>query len=509
MFKRNLAILITFLFLVLASGCAPECTAEEIASFVPILESPPNGSEVSYDSPITFDWTHNESCRPHEYQIIIDNLGVYYVEGDTSNFDYGLGFSPGIQYEWIVRGIAKDENNHTVNGPHSEIWTFTTDGRCSSASELVQPVLTAPQFGEWLGEGQGPGPSLATIRWSYSGDCYPDSFHYQAASDPGFTNIITSGITDWNQHKANISVPRCARIHWRVQARAGNNSGEYSEPSRFTYASISSCFQNQASIDAALIRGFVFEDYCMATFPYVPEDVGISMECAFSGKFGVYGNGVRARGINGEPGMPNVVIDLGAGQCPSTGLDEFTTMSNGMYYFMVQSPGEYCVSVSKIKNPDLKNGIWTNPLTDQEVTQQTLTFGPGEMKKLQDFGWDKYDYIPVEFGIHLLSVCRAGDSTDHREIMYLEKGQIVPIIARNEDSTWFLTKFGCYVSLATGEPAQDPGDLPIYPGPPPPQPQEDPDILKSCSSYNDPGLCPTPRCKWVIAAGAPDFCTDN
>ena len=178
---------------------------------------------------------------------------------------------------------------------------------------------------------------------------------------------------------------------------------------------------------------------------------------------------------------------------------------------MVQSPGEYCVSVSKLKNPSLEDGVWTLPLTNQDVAQQTLTFNQGDYKKNQNFGWDENDFIKMKLEVLVQSVCRSGDSKEHPEDRYFEKGRIVQITARNEDATWFLTKFGCYISLATGEPLEDPSILEIYPDVPPPQPPEadDPNVLKSCSSYDDRGLCPTPRCKWVIAAGAPDFCTDN
>jgi len=510
--KKILTALIFFLLMLISAGCAPECTAEEIASFTPILISPANGSEVSYDSPITFDWTHNESCKPKDYQILIDPLNYYYVEGDETSFSYGLGFSPGTQYQWFIRGSAKDDNNQSKLGPKSAVWTFTTDGMCTSASELVAPVLTEPAFGEWLGEGKGPGPGFVRIKWSYPGDCFPDGFQYQVAADPEFENIIMSGQSDWDQYYDEyIYVPRCARVYWRVKARIGNQYGDYSEASRFTYASISSCFQNQESVDAALIKGRVFADICLLTKPWIPEDDVVLPPCT-SSSFGIHGDGNQSRGAEGDPGIEDVIVELGAGPCPSTGLDTFHTLKNGLYYFMVQAPGEYCVSASKITNPSLENGIWTEPLTDEDVTQQTLTFGPTDTEMHQNFGWDDNNYIQVEFIPEFITKCRSGYGMDYPEELYLEKGIPVPLIARNNENTWFLTRLGCWVYSEQGF------DLPIGPKPLPPPapiPVDIPDDggeeegLPDCDEFTGPNDCPSDHCKWEPDDLGLGTCTDK
>ena len=171
------------------------------------------------------------------------------------------------------------------------------------------------------------------------------------------------------------------------------------------------CWQTQQSIDASLSKGYVFEDYCAATVPYVPEGVGIAPPCVFGEPYGVHADGDRARVASenemtgeddpAESGIPGVVVDLGAGPCPSTGLDQFTTTERGNYYFMVQSPGEYCVSIDKANNPSLDHGIWTLPLTDQDVTEATITFNQGDDLLMQNFGWDQNDFLKIEFLVDL------------------------------------------------------------------------------------------------------------
>jgi hypothetical protein len=530
--KKLFFLILTIPMLILIAGCAPKCTVEEIASFVPILESPPNGSEVSYNNLVTFDWTHNQSCMPEKYEIVIgEKLHSELVDGETSKYDYYYAFIPGKQYEWFVRGAVKDENNKFVYGPPSETWTVTADGLCSSAAELAQPFSTHPLNGELLGEGEGPGPGSVDILWQYSGDCFADSYHYQVAADPGFTNIITSGTNIVDNPREEIFVPWCAKVYWRVQAVVRNDGGEYSEPSHFTYTSSSNCFENQTSTDPLLIKGYVFEDYCGSTVPWVPDGVGITPPCVFGEPYGVHADGVRARADTenemtgdtdpAETGISDVVVDLGEGPCPSTGLDQFTSTKNGNYYFMVQSPGEYCLSIDKANNPDLDHGIWTSPLTDQDVTGETITFNPGDDLVMQNFGWDKNDFMKIDFWVDLTSFCRFGDSKYHQAVTEVQAGKVIPIFARNKDATWFATYVNgmrCFISVASGAPKEDPTELMIFPVQADPRPTVDPNgstgdtnrpTVDPCANNASQRDCIAAGCLWHPATLSPGYCSSD
>ena len=529
MSRRILFLSLSIVMIVLAAGCAPECEEGDYASFIVIPESPTDGTMISYQNPPYLDWTHQEDCKPAQYRIkikdLVTNGSVSFVRSaDESNIPLSIimDLKPNRDYEWYVQAASLGLQNIS---PPSQSLRFKTDGLCD-VDQLVPPILLTPQDGTW--KKFSSGSNNARLEWLYPEACFPEYYHYQLAADPDFTNIITSGITEFSDYYSlyyppgetswirsphsykRVTVPECARVYWRVEARRGNASGGYSETFRFTNAADFSCWQNQQSIDAALIKGYVFIDQCDTTVPYVPDGVDIWPPCTFGEPYGVHGDGNRARG-SGEPGEANVIVDLGSGPCPSTGLDEFVTQSNGMYYFMVQSPGEYCVSVSKTKNPQLSDGIWTNPLTDQDVTGQTLMFTPGETQKSQNFGWDPYDYIEVDFHVDVLSACRQGDSAQFPVELFLPAGRYVQVIARNESSTWYLTTLGCYLSIATGEPADN--DIPIYPLLPPPEPQiiENQPTGKSqkpCSNYDDPGLCEANGCRWVYTAVGPGICTN-
>jgi len=507
MSSKRLFILFTIPLLFLAAGCAPECTMEEYSTFFPIITSPADGAILDHASQPVLDWTHEESCVPEYYAVHIARedgaSGVTSVPGDQTKYTMENSLLPGLSYEWYVEphGAFTGDGSGEVNvqyitGNRSPIYSFTASGRCSP-SELEPPVLTKPEDGKWIGDVFGYGYTNVSIRWEYPGDCYPEYFHYQLAADPGFTNIITSGITDWDDHSQWVSVPECARVYWRVEARTGNSSGGYSEPNRFTFMLDGTCWQNQQSIDASLIQGFVFEDICGSTVPYVPENVGISPPCIFGEPFGVHADGIRARS---EQGIGDILVDLGAGPCPSTGLDQFETQQNGMYYFMVQSPGQYCVSIDKANNPDLDHGIWTLPLTDQDIAQVTLDFNQGDDRILQNFGWDENDFLQIEFLVDLLSFCRAGDSSEHTAVAEVPAGIMIPIFARNEDATWFATIVDgkrCFISIASGKPEEDPNDLMIFPRQPGPVIVEEITAPKVCSDYKTEDACMNHNCQWI------------
>lgn len=101
-------------------------------------------------------------------------------------------------------------------------------------------------------------------------------------------------------------------------------------------------------------------------------------------------NGVREAG---EPGLVGVLVNLGQGDCPATGLASTITASEGRYQFSGLSPGTYCVSVDEagaINSSILVPGLWTRP---PEVGQITIVLSAGEQLSEINFGWD-YQFLP-------------------------------------------------------------------------------------------------------------------
>ena len=521
--KKAVFLIVSTLIILTASGCTKPCAENDYESFALFLDSPPDGSTVTYGEPVTFDWHHEESCEPyryvfHLYDPIEDRTVQVPTMDNTSELtDYlqallaidKMSAVAGREYHWYV--VPAGENWGQLQGEETLILAFTYGEMCTPG-ELDPPELVKPEDGSWAELNQAK--TAIYIEWSHLGNCYPEEYHYQIATDPDFNHIVMTGKHEGTWVFDYIDVPNCTHLYWRVRSAVGNSTSAWSAPYSFYYASDNTCWLVQSPGDAALIKGYVFDDKCTGSLPYESDSNTPPQGCV-SSQYGIHADGVFDAATNSEPGIGDVIVRLGSGPCPSTGLDEFSTMANGMYYFTPQAPGDYCVSVSKSDNPELEDGIWTRPLTDQIITEQTVTFSPNDMEYNQNFGWDKNEFKKLNFNVQKLSTCRQTDNKNSPAVMYLEEGSVIPVVATNEEKSWYLTLFNCFVSIATGEAEE--GDLPLYPEQPIPviddqagPAQANPAGAKPCSSYTSgPRDCPSPRCIWVYPIAGPGYCTEN
>jgi hypothetical protein len=134
------------------------------------------------------------------------------------------------------------------------------------------------------------------------------------------------------------------------------------------------------------IGGKVWHDLCKT--PY--ETVAVPP----AGCIKLPDGGVVANGLleGGEPGIAGVVVALGSGACPSTGLATIAADADGVYTFVGLSAGTYCVSSDPLDATNetiLIPGGWTNPAGGSV----TVTLGAGEERLDVNFGWD-YQFLP-------------------------------------------------------------------------------------------------------------------
>ena len=532
--KKTIFLVISVLLIIIASGCTKrQCVEADYPTFQAILDLPANGSTVGYGDDITFDWHHNEPCEPHRYILYmrdtvqdhtahtISDIGATEL---TSNLESILILNkltpyPGREYQWWVVPTSWEKTEESLYGPESQKFTFTY-GEICSPGELVPPELAEPEDGSWANSTNQP-PEV-NISWSNMGDCLPEEYHYEVALDPDFNQIVHTGnqISKW--WGGFIPVQDCSHLYWRVQSVAGNSSSVWSETFSFFYEGENPCwFAESGDVDAigATIKGYVFEDKCPGSLPFESESVTPPQGCV-SSQYGIHADGIWDNVTNSEPGIPDIGVFWGDGPCPVSALDMSITDENGMYYFQVQAPGEYCVFISKSESPELENGLFTLPwpATDYYLAQQTITVSPNDIAE-QNFGWDRDEIAKLNFKVKVLSTCRLTDNKNSAAVMYLEEGSVIPVVATNEEKTWFLTRFDCFVSIATGEAEE--GDLPLYPEQPIPvvDGQGDPDPtgsgesdpgVKPCSSYTSgPRGCPSPRCVWIYPIAGPSYCTES
>jgi len=147
---------------------------------------------------------------------------------------------------------------------------------------------------------------------------------------------------------------------------------------------------------SASISGWIWHDQCDSGKDGQPAPVTTPPGCVKEDSpLGLYhADGVLAVE---EPLIKGVVVTLGEGACPSTGLAEQTTIVNDLsYMFTSLKAGTYCVSIDPQSEPNfsiLRPGVWTYPLVSQGVISATVTVTAGEYKGMVNFGWD-YQFQP-------------------------------------------------------------------------------------------------------------------
>ena len=507
-------LLLSFIFLIFVSGC--DCDSAEISAFVVTSDTPAGGVVVSSNPTLT--WSESESCTPDRYKIWIDNhfFGgssghTEFADGSDTSYTLSSALDAGKKYTWWLYAVAEDQS---INGVPSEGKDFYVGPMCSG-QPLLPPILLNPGNNQLL----NTIPPL-TFYWEYDGGCLPSSYMYQFATDIGFTDIVDTGVVTDHQMEVTKSFPDCSTLWWRVAASDGTSSGPWSSPRAFHLANSSSCSQiADESINTAWIYMHLYADDCPSTgFAPTPGDP-LNPGCVISDSgLILHGDGESW----GESSLHDYVAQLGAGACPSTGLDEGTNR------FLIQTPGVYCVSISKaqtVMNLDtslsvnLQHGIWTEPFSYHTVAEQTVEFGPGSHNASVSFGWDQLDGLFVMPTLMEAKNCRIGPYPDCPIYDIPLMGAEVPLFARSADSEYKLSErndMPCYIYLPDAEineGLENTGfdwraeDLPFFrdPGPcPKPETKPDPDPEtqpKTCSDYATREECSahsTDGCKWNI-----------
>ncbi|MGD2158454.1 MAG: NBR1-Ig-like domain-containing protein [Anaerolineales bacterium] len=148
---------------------------------------------------------------------------------------------------------------------------------------------------------------------------------------------------------------------------------------------------NVLPIELASISGKVWHDQCAVAggeggIPLTP-----SKECV------QVNNAFQADGVmqSSEPGLSGVVVELGAGNCPTSGLAETRTDSEGVFTFGDLQPGTYCVSIDPLWDrnvPLLIPGQWTYPALPGQASI-SVSVEEGDEKNGVNFGWD-FEFLP-------------------------------------------------------------------------------------------------------------------
>jgi hypothetical protein len=133
------------------------------------------------------------------------------------------------------------------------------------------------------------------------------------------------------------------------------------------------------------IGGWIWDDDCADD----PAEPGVNCE-PVDGSY--RGDGLME---SNEIPIAGVKMNLGLGACPSTGLEETTTVAADLSYsFAGLEAGTYCVSIDPLDEPNamiLSPGRWTYPSSSEGVAGSTVTLAAGENRFDVNFGWE-YQY---------------------------------------------------------------------------------------------------------------------
>ena len=154
--------------------------------------------------------------------------------------------------------------------------------------------------------------------------------------------------------------------------------------------------EEEAAPTTATLSGLVWHDLCTAP---VADLIG-APETSAEPSEGCIANPAGGFVANGrldpdEPGLEGVLVNLGAGACPSTGLATTTTGADGVFSFGELPAGDYCVSIDAEDEENLdilSPGRWTFPTGG--VAETDITLAGGANQDSVNFGWD-YEFLPI------------------------------------------------------------------------------------------------------------------
>ncbi len=515
--KKQPWLLLALMAALLLAGC--RCDNSVIPTYFGIADTPADG-EVTSLTP-TFNWHGSDTCDPDEYIFRIEGADSAPVQTNIGpealpyTYVGGVGnpLEPGREYSWLLTAVNGSQGSDPpVFGPQTEVGHFFTGPVCSGEA-LIAPTLHFPGPAAWI-----ENVSQVDFQWTYDGGCLPSSYEVQFALDPGFSTVsMTVNTTDPYTQHILMTFLDCTSLWWRVRASDGNAAGPWSDGRQFHFIQSPDCYQwYYPSEDAARIFVRLRQDQCSQTgyLSSLTSSQNLDPNCTPDGTF-IVGTGTTGNG------MGNYDVDLGAGACPSTGLDQKS--NDYPVQFTVVTPGTYCVSITRSQTAgyseqfNLMDGIWTQPRVNALVAEETVVLGPGNQDLDVTFFWDEIEQSMVFLPLGHTYDCKIGPEKICPTIDFAPAGETIPILARDRSSDWKQIQLNgqiCYINLPAVQIEEYLGeygvsrfkveDLGYFH---PPDPCDRPDVKqKSCAVFDDPITCRSAGCTWFVTGDKTGVC---
>jgi hypothetical protein len=376
--KSGLLLGIAFIAIGLLVSCSPTCAEDALVAAHAIS---PSGFELVDSLTPTLTWEYPDpSCKPEGYRIEIYKAPEYtlYMTGGASGGD-STTWSPATDlpehsvFWWTVKPIVG-----TTLGPMANQPRFITGPICDSAA-LNPPIITSPEDMEIITS------STDYIYILNPDNCLPEGNQVQYSKDPTFAD----------QETYESSVPAVVWImgdlddctYYYLRAIA-NNGPVYSQfsPTTTIFTNINGLCPTPPA--TASISGTVWNENC-SVGPTGPMPAPLPEGCVDNGGGGAWADAIQQPG---EPGIPNVTVMYGKGDCPSCGLGTVETDANGYYTITALQAGKYCLCINAEDNPNIiLDGMWTLKMSGHEGwTYRHFPLFEGQYRSDQDFAWWHY-----------------------------------------------------------------------------------------------------------------------
>lgn len=297
--------------------------------------------------------------------------------------DWLIAFGGPLPEAWTTDGVrAYQDQNNDVGGTQpmaSEPPPQTGDGYETIVFD--QGLGTDPDAA-WARRAPGGAPAVQmSFKTSLIGG--PDGFLWGAWAQYG---PMQPTWFDYNDHfsLAEAGSPLAANAEYPVRDLAAVDN-----TCRDAYQVLTTGLEPGLCQLPASIAGVVWKDRCLLTGGEGGEPLVLGQGCVSTAE-APYWNSDGVYEPSWEPGIAGLVVDLGAGACPSVGLATATTDSAGRYSFSGLSAGTYCVSVDLLGYGNLDHlvpGGWRVPSTVATVAGYTIALISGQNKAGVGFGW--------------------------------------------------------------------------------------------------------------------------
>ncbi len=177
---------------------------------------------------------------------------------------------------------------------------------------------------------------------------------------------------------------------WKLRAPSGEAFGVGRNPFWVKIVVPTSLVVTPTPAVGSSLSGWVWHDLCS------PGKGDESTPTPPSGCVAAPEGGFQANGVYdaGEPRIGGMEVQLGAGACPSDGLQTVLADAEGNFTFEGLKAGTYCVSIDPLSDYNLPifiPGVWTHP--PGGAGEQTVTVDGVSPAQDVNFGWD-YQFAP-------------------------------------------------------------------------------------------------------------------